>query len=130
MKTLLALLLLIPSLSWGKDLSGNKLWCSSENILIKVEPTYMVLDFINEGLAYWYRISRYGINKWPADYDVHIANISLRNHSTYVMIDRKTLVMYKGGGSPISQCEIVEISDTEKYVNDFFYKEYESKNKL
>ena len=125
MKTLLALLLLIPSLSWGKDLSGNKLWCSPEYIVPGVGPTYQVLDFINDGLVYWYQISKYGIKKGPADYDVHSAYISVRNQNSYFRIDRKTLKI-----SENTKCDIVDISNTDEYVKDYFYKEFESKNKL
>jgi hypothetical protein len=129
MKTLLAILLLIPSLSWGKDLKGVKLWCEG----IKFDPDtgqpHLLFDFLDASNVKTFYISQYGILEENLTYEVDtayvrtsigkiIAEVSFR-------INRKTLKIRDN-----YICDVKKISNSKEFINEFFHKEFESKNKI
>ena len=80
MKTLLALLFLIPSLSWGKDLSGIKLFCKSEvpcyqeSKLLCSPDTFF--EFRKNNKVYYWEVSGlYGLIKDTHNYEVKPSQI-------------------------------------------------------
>ena len=129
MKTLLALLLLIPSLSWGKDLSGIKLWCVSElqDPMLKNSINYILFDFIDEEKVDRHSISQDGIYKYSINYKIEPSWILIDfKKDKYNKIDRKSLKIPDTHFS----CEIKVISNVNIFIENFYYQKYESKNKI
>ena len=125
MKTLLALLLLIPSLSWGKDLTGTKLWCKHKIYIEKNGPVHTLYEFVSsEGVASHF-VSKSGINTTFDTYEVHTGFLEIIDGIGLPdLIDRKTLE------SDLLTCEIIEVEDSLDYVKKYFIEEFESKNKI
>ena len=135
MKTLLALLLLIPSLSWGKDLSGTKLFCKTSTPCTQggkglCEPEYF-LEFRKNNKVYFWEVSRFGLDKTTLNYEVKPSKILInytflqqkitaQSGKTKKTIDRVTL----------NGCKFINNSNMDLLVNDYYQKHYQSHNKL
>ena len=124
MKILLALLLLIPSLSWGKDLGGIKLWCKYTVTTESTGTNYLLFDFINKKKVIEYSLSKHGIDKEKTTYKVYPAYIIVGDRDFTGRIERQSLT------SDYLNCELIEISDVEDYLNNRLEKEFMSKNKI
>ena len=135
MKTLLTLLLLIPSLSWGKDLFGTKLFCKSTTPCTQggkglCEPDYF-LEFRNNNKVYFWEVSRFGLDKNTLNYEVKPSEIlinytffqqkiTVQSGKTRKKIDRVTL----------NGCKFVNNSNMDLLVDDYYQKNYQSHNRL
>ena len=124
MKTLIALLLLIPSLSWGKDLGGIKLWCKYTVTTESIGTKYVLFDFINKKKVIEYSLSKNGINKKKTTYKIYPAYIIVGDRDFTDRIERQSLT------SRFLDCKLIEISDVEDYLNNRLEKEFMSKNKI
>ena len=129
MKILLTLLLLIPSLSWSKDLSGIKLWCVREiqDPNLKMSINYILFDFIDEEKVDRHSISENGIYKYSTNYQIEPSWILIDyKKDEYNKIDRKSLKI----PNTYFNCEIKVISNVNIFIENFYYQKYESKNKI
>src|SRR6056300_471888 len=91
MKILLTLLLLIPSLSWGKDLNGTKLFCQS-NYDCKKDGNLCALNYFIEfkkskKVSLW-EASIYGVKNYEYNYEVKPSTININ----YTFLQQKITV--------------------------------------
>lgn len=141
MKTFLALLLLIPSLSWSKDLNGTKLFCQS-NYECKKNGNLCALNYFiefrkDEKVRLW-EVSIYGIKNYEYNYEVKPSTIdinytflqqkiTIQNGKNVKKIDRKNLML---SGGAHKKCKILKDENMNKVVDDFYHNNYSSKNIL
>lgn len=129
MKTFLALLLLIPSLSWGENLKGIQLWCEKNKFDPDTGQPHLLFDFLDSSNVKTFYVSQYGIDEANLSYEVGPAFVNTSYDGKIFIkgffINRKTLKI-----SDKYICDIKKISSSKEFINEFFIKEFESKNKI